>query len=1056
MKNFFCLFLLFACVGPSIHAQSKIEPSMKSALYESSFILPSINNKSLLLEELRSQESGRAVKFAKANPTNLNVKNSGLWDDSRANTSIWRLLLESKGALSLNLGFEAFWLPEGAELFIYNEDQSYFIGPLTSDDNDEHRQYWTPIIKDDVLIIELLIPEDKIEELVLELTKINHDYLGFGRSFSGSCNLDVICGEADGFELVEEYRDIIQSVGAYHINGTEVCSGALINNAREDKTPYYLTANHCGITNSNAGTVVAYWNYENSFCRQPNSPESGQVGDGNLSQFNSGAINRASWGASDFNLIEFDDPIRPDHKPYFAGWKNDFESTSIVIGIHHPGVEEKRISFEFDQVNNGNNNFIRVEDWDIGTTEGGSSGSPIFNENKQIIGQLQGGLAACGNDQSDNYGSINAAWLGGGTNDSSLKPWLDPDDLGLTELNGFNGAFGIQFPQDVFAVCNQNSTEVTVDFTVEEGFTDFVNLQFQNLPIGLNITSLDQNFTPGETSSFIMNDLDNITAGNYEIIVISSDGENLAENIFTLEVSDEIPNQVRTISPMNQAENQQVIQEFFWEAIDNAISYDLELSNNADFTDVFTSVNEIQDTEYLIDILENLSTYYWRVRAGNYCGVGEWSETFSFSTSNTYCIIVEAKDLPVIISENGLSQNTSSIFVDYPILVDKVSIPRLQIEHTFLEDLIIILNNPENDAEVMIMSENCSSNENIDAGFDDTGLEDLLCPPIDGNIYQPLTPFRDMVGINGQGRWDLDVFDNYNFDGGQISSWNLELCFSAAEEKTIIPLDGAVSDLCIDADNSLRLYYNLEDSSADAITVETANGTSVPFTYTGGFPLTGSGDLELVVNGTDPLIEGLNELYISLGSGLETQVNVNLISAPETPEITNFTNGETLASLETIDWTESNADLYTVYIAEDAEFISIVWSGSVQGEFNSIEIPELQNGEYFVVVEASNKCGIFSSELYNFIQDESVSITETNLPTLIVGQNITDNSIILSGNSTLQELHVNLISVSGHKLLSQSFHEESLHVDVNALFPGVYFLQINSGTDSTIKKIVIY
>lgn len=1032
---------------------------MKTALYENAVTLPTFDNKSLLLEELRNQESGRPVKFAEIYSTSLDVKKSGVWDETRSTTSVWRLLIESEGALSLNLGFEQFMLPEGAELYIYNEDQSYFIGPITEKDNDDHRQFWTPIIKDDVVIVELLIPNNKREDLVLELTKINHDFLGFGRSVSGSCNLDVICGEADGFELVEEYRDIIQSVGAYHINGSETCSGALINNARQDKTPYYLTANHCGISNNNAGSVVAYWNYQNSFCRQPNSAESGQDGDGNFSQFNSGAINRANWATSDFNLIEFDDPISSDFAPFFAGWQNDFESTPVVIGIHHPGVEEKRISFDFDVVNHGfegNDSRIRIEDWDIGTTEGGSSGSPIFNENKQIIGQLQGGLAACGNDLYDNYGSINASWLGGGTDNTSLKPWLDPDDLGLTEINGFNGSFGLAIAQNVFAVCTRDVTEVTVEFIVEENFEDFVNFEFQNLPNGLNVASLDQNFTPGETNSFVMNSMANVNPGSYEIIIISSDGENIGENIITLEISDDTPAQAIAVSPLNQSEDLQVVQEFLWEAIDNAISYDLEVSTNSGFTDIVTSVNEITETEYLVDVLENLSTYFWRVRAVNHCGAGEWSEPFSFTTSNTYCITVSAEDLPVLISENGLSQNTSSLFVDYPIIVDKVSIPNLQIEHTFLEDLIIILNNPENDAEIQVMSEICGSNENINAGFADTGLDQINCPPVDGNIYQPLTPFRNITGINGQGKWDLNVFDTYNFDGGQILSWNVDLCFSGAEEQTIIPLDGEVADICLEEENVMSFFYNLEDSSADAITLETADGTSVPFVFTGDLPLTGSGDLEIAITGNNPLAAGLNELFLSLGSNLESQINVNLISAPEEPTITNFTFGENLSSLETIEWTDSNADSYEVFIGDDSEFSTIVWSGITDGSNNSIEIPELEDGEYFVVVNATNNCGDISSELSNFILDETVSITESELPTLVVGQNVTENSIILSGNSTLIELQINLISVSGHKLLTQSFHEESLRVDVNALTPGVYFMQIMSGTDSTIRKIVIY
>lgn len=1030
--------------------------NIKTLLEEFAIILPTLDNKALLTKELTTREPGGLVKFAEAINTKINVNNNGVWDTSRNSEDIWRLKLKSNGALSINLGFEKFHLPDGTKLFIYNEEQSYSIGPFTEDDNESHGQLWTPIIKDDILIIELRIPKSKKDELVLELTKVNHDFLGFGRSFSGSCNLDVICGENDGFELVDNYRDIIKSVGAYHINGTETCSGVLLNNAREDKTPYFLTADHCGISQNNSASVVAYWNYENSVCRQPNSLESGMNGDGNLSQFNTGAIYRAGSGSSDFNLIEFDDPIRAEYNPYFAGWKNDFESTPIVIGIHHPGVEEKRISFEFDEVVNSNNNFIDVNDWDIGTTEGGSSGSPIFNENKQVIGQLRGGLAACSNDLSDNYGSINASWLGDGTMGGSLKPWLDPDDTGITEMDGYNGAFGLALAENNFKICTRDINELLITFDVESSFTDFVNIDVQSLPPGITIGSLNQNLTPGESSELVIQNLNSLSSGQYEILLVSTDGENSGENIITLMASDDNPEQVVIVSPINQIEDAQVAQEFFWEAIPDAVTYDLEISYDENFTNIFTSVNEILDNKFLVSDLENLTQFYWRVRASNYCGAGDWSETFSFLTAQSYCVILSSKDVPIPISPDGTSQNISSIFVDYPILIDNVKIPNIKIEHTYLEDLIITLANPENDEEVQIISTICGLNENIDAGFGDDGFEGIPCPPIDGNIYQPNTPFRNLIGINAQGKWDLNVFDTFNEDGGEISSWNMELCFSKTEEPAIIPLDGEVINICLEQENRLSFYYNLEGSIADFITLETASGDQVLFEYQGTLPLTKNGELVLIVEGVNPLVEGLNELYVSLGPDLETIVNVNASFGPEISSISGITNGETLASLETILWTGENTEAYTIYIATDAEFSDIVSTIEVDGNINSIEGPELEDGEYFLVIEASGNCGTISSELYNFMIDESVSIAESNLPTLLIRQNVSNNDIILAGNSARKEYQINIISVSGHKLPTQDLREESLRVDVSALVPGVYFIQIKSGIDTAIRKIVIY
>ena len=1060
MKYLLISVLLFACVCKGIQAQNIIPTNIKSAVLESAIILPKQDNKALLIKELTSQEEGRPIKFAETHSTEITSKNAGVWDTSRSDFDIWRLKIESKGALSLNLGFEKIYLPMDSELFVSNADRSYTIGPFTHADNEAHGQLWTPIVKGDVIFLELNVPKTKRDELVIELSKINHDYLGFGRSFSGSCNLDVICGEADGFEMVDEYRDIIQSVGAYHINGNSTCSGVLINNTREDKRPYFLTAFHCGISENNAASVVAYWNYENSYCRQPNGIESGQDGDGNLDQFNSGAIYRAGSSASDFNLIEFEDPIKSEHKPYFAGWNNAFESTQMVIGIHHPGVEEKRISFEFDEVVDGTNNYIEVTDWDIGTTEGGSSGSPIFNTEKQIIGQLQGGAAACSNDLSDRYGSINASWLGNGTPETSLKPWLDPDDTGKTEIDGFNGAFGIQLSENNFKICNQNQDIATIDFQVESSFTDFVNLDLQNLPAGLIVNSLPTNIIPGGTGQIVLENLSSLSFGSYEFLIVSSDGENIGENQVSLAISDESPKPITAISPENLIEDVQTSHLFFWEALYNANSYEIQIAYDDSFTNLFTSVNEISEPEYQAQNLDNLSQFFWRVRAENYCGIGEWSETFSFKTLQSYCITVSSKDVPIPISENGESHNISSLFLDYPILIDNIKVPLVSIEHTYIEDLIIILSNPENSDEVQLFATSCGSNENIFAGFGDLGNENLPCPPVDGMLYKPVTRFRNIAGINAQGKWDLNVYDTYNFDGGEISSWNMEICFSKTEYQTIIPLNEEGQIVCLGQDNRLEYFYNLEGdqiNDLNELSLETVDGQQIDFQYMGSFPIEGSGSIEIIVDGaSSSLSEGTNELYFKLGSELEAVSIVNVQNMPFFDAIEGVNNGEILEELGTLTWIAEGADDYTVYIAQDIEFTDIVWSMSLEGGLSSIDGPDLEDGEYYLVIEARNNCGTISSELYNFIIDESVSIQESNEPTLFVRQNVVDNTLILSGNSLQNELQVSIISVSGHKLLSQYFHEESLQMDVSALIPGVYFLQIRSGLDSTIRKIVIY
>ncbi|MEL6844714.1 MAG: serine protease, partial [Bacteroidota bacterium] len=337
----------------------------------------------------------------------------------------------------MNLGFTDYFMPHGGSLMIYSSDKSIVRGPFSPADNEDHGQLWTPVIEGDELILEVTIPKKAQNQVLLQLAFVNHDFVGL--LISGSCNVDVICGLLDGYGIVDEYRDIIRSVGVYSLNGSSTCTGFLINNTADDCQPFFMTADHCGTNSGNAPSMVVYWNYENSVCRPPNSPASGATGDGQLNQFNTGAVFRAGWSGSDFTLVELDDPVSPKYLPFFAGFDaRNVPTGDSVIAIHHPNLEEKRISFEYDNtvIGNGNGgtnpngNYVVVPDWDLGTTEGGSSGSPLFNKQKHVIGQLFGGAAACGNNLYDAYGWIHRSWTGGGTPTTRLQDWLDPGNTG--------------------------------------------------------------------------------------------------------------------------------------------------------------------------------------------------------------------------------------------------------------------------------------------------------------------------------------------------------------------------------------------------------------------------------------------------------------------------------------------------------------------------------------------------------------------------------------------------------------------------------------------------
>ncbi|MEM9597936.1 MAG: trypsin-like serine protease [Acidobacteriota bacterium] len=380
-------------------------------------------------------EAPAPLRFALPVDLEANLDTHGTWTRLEKGR-LWRLEVHAPGATDLNFGFGKFRLPPGATLHVINPETSYYRGPYTHADERGHGQLWTPVIPGSVGVVELFVPGDAEIEPQLELTRVGRGYRDlFGQGIGaamrqGSCNIDVVCPERAGWE------DEIRAVGVYGTNGSTFCTGTLINNVTQDGTPYFLTANHCGINSSNDASVVVYWNYE--------SPTCGQLSGGSLSDSTSGATLRASDTQNDMALLELDNIPDPAYNVYYAGWDARTSTTPQgSVGIHHPRTDEKALAFNDDTLttrnscigSGGSNTHWNVDNWEQGTTEPGSSGSGLFDPaTNLLVGYLSGGLASCSNTSGyDCYGKMSIGWSRG------LSTWLDPNNTGTRHVGGTAG-----------------------------------------------------------------------------------------------------------------------------------------------------------------------------------------------------------------------------------------------------------------------------------------------------------------------------------------------------------------------------------------------------------------------------------------------------------------------------------------------------------------------------------------------------------------------------------------------------------------------------------------
>jgi chitinase len=109
-------------------------------------------------------------------------------------------------------------------------------------------------------------------------------------------------------------------------------------------------------------------------------------------------------------------------------------------------------------------------------------------------------------------------------------------------------------------------------------------------------------------------------------------------------------------SPTNELAMDTMQVEFIWSPVDWTTSYSIQVAEDKSFVDLVINENNISLTEYKTNKLDNSETYYWRIKAANIAGSGEWSETWSFTTP----AVTVVKDIYASVNE-GIK-----LFENYP------------------------------------------------------------------------------------------------------------------------------------------------------------------------------------------------------------------------------------------------------------------------------------------------------------------------------------------------------------------------------------------------------
>ena len=313
------------------------------------------------------------------------VRPRGQWATLDDGSTVWRVAIQSEGAAGVRVEFSDFHVGAG-EVWLYSEDRGQVFGPYTGNGSDDSGEFWSNTIFADTIVLEYQ-PESPSNSVPFTISKILHRLTVEQTMATGTCELDVSC--------YADWSAVSSGVGLYFFQkggAGYACTGALVNNSNKDLKPYFLTANHCVSDAASAKTVNVFWNYQTPSCNGKAPSLAGLPQTLGATYLASAAI-----GSGDFSLILLT-PL-PKISLTFYGWNGS--TTALLVGdkttgVHHPQADYKRIAFgvrdpdvtaQIGSEIAPANQYYYVRETS-GRIEPGSSGSPLFTQDKVVVGTL--------------------------------------------------------------------------------------------------------------------------------------------------------------------------------------------------------------------------------------------------------------------------------------------------------------------------------------------------------------------------------------------------------------------------------------------------------------------------------------------------------------------------------------------------------------------------------------------------------------------------------------------------------------------------------------------
>lgn len=275
--------------------------------------------------------------------------------------------------------------------------------------------------------------------------------------------------------------------------------------------------------------------------------------------------------------------------------------------------------------------------WDVAGTDTGSVNTPSVNIYLSTDGGLTFPFLAASNVANDGSHTFSVPPADGDSD--QLRVMVEGNDnifyaINSTNLSLQESEFAMTVEEPSVTVCSPNDVIYNFTYNTFLGFTGTTSFSTLGLPSGLSATfSSNTASTDGADIELVISNIGVLNEGTYNFQITGTSGAIVKTTDVDFSVFSNILEIPILTSPSMNITGVGLSPIFSWEEISNISSYDIEIATDQQFSSVLFSEN-ISTNSFSGASLEESTVYYWRVKAKNTCGEGDFSEISSFTTQN--------------------------------------------------------------------------------------------------------------------------------------------------------------------------------------------------------------------------------------------------------------------------------------------------------------------------------------------------------------------------------------------------------------------------------------